>query len=67
MLVRAPLNVPLASGRVVDTYRLRRAIPTIRYLTERGARVVLISHIGEQGTETLAPVAETLKGLVPDV
>ena len=67
MLVRAPLNVPLASGRVADTYRLRRAIPTIRYLTERGARVVLISHIGKQGTETLAPVAEALRGLVPGV
>ena len=57
ILVRAALNVPVENGKVVNGYRLRRALPTIRYLTERGARVVLISHIGEKGTETLAPVA----------
>ncbi len=64
ILVRAPLNVPIVDGEVANDYRLRRAIPTINFLRERGARVILISHIGEQGTETLAPVADALGKLV---
>ncbi|MCR4276119.1 MAG: phosphoglycerate kinase [Candidatus Parcubacteria bacterium] len=74
ILVRAALNVPIENGRVVNDYRLRRAVPTITYLQERGAKVVLISHIegtslpaGRQGTETLAPVAAALSGLVQGV
>jgi phosphoglycerate kinase len=67
ILVRAALNVPVANGKVANDYRLRRAAPTIRFLAERGARVVLISHIGEQGTETLAPVAEALGNILPNV
>ncbi len=46
-------------------FRLRRALPTIEYLRARHARVVLIGHIGEKGTETLEPVFEALKLHVP--
>lgn len=67
ILVRAALNVPVENGEVVNDYRLRRALPTIRYLAERGARVVLISHLGEKGTETLAPVAKSLSTLARSV
>lgn len=67
VLVRAALNVPVENGRVVNDYRLRRALPTIRHLCERGARVVLIGHIGEKGTETLLPVARSLGRLMPGV
>jgi len=67
ILVRVAMNVPVENGKVVNDYRLRRAVPTISFLAERGARVVLISHIGEQGTETLAPVAEALGKLIPRV
>jgi phosphoglycerate kinase len=67
ILVRAALNVPVVNGNVVNGYRLQRALPTIRYLAERGARVVLISHIGEKGTETLAPVARALGDLISNV
>ncbi len=67
VLVRAALNVPLADGRVTNTYRLRRGLPTLQFLAERGARVIVISHIGEKGTETLAPVAEELARLLPRV
>lgn len=67
VLVRAPLNVPVEGGRVVNDYRLRRALPTINYLKSRGARVVLISHLGEKGTETLEPVAKALGALISDV
>jgi phosphoglycerate kinase len=67
ILVRAALNVPIEGGKVMNGYRLRRALPTIRFLAERGARVVLISHLGEQGTETLEPVADVLRNLISGV
>jgi len=67
ILVRAAMNVPVENGEVVNDYRLRRAVPTIRFLSEHGAKVILISHIGEKGTETLAPVAEALGKLVSGV
>jgi phosphoglycerate kinase len=67
ILVRASLNVPYESGEVANNYRLRRALPTIRFLTERNARVVLISHFGEKGTETLLPVSKALSALISGV
>lgn len=67
VLVRTAMNVPVENGHVMNDYRLRRDLPTIRFLSERGARVVLISHIGEEGTETLAPVVEALGKLLPHV
>ena len=74
ILVRTALNVPVENGQVVSDYRLRRALPTIRFLVERGARVVLVGHLdgaglpaGRQGTETLAPVASALGKLIPNV
>ncbi len=67
VLVRAALNVPIENDAVANDYRLRRAIPTIEFLAKRGARVVLISHIGEKGTETLAPVVDALKKLTRNV
>jgi phosphoglycerate kinase len=65
ILVRAALNVPVTDGKVSNTFRLRKAIPTIEFLRKKNARVVLIGHIGEKGTETLEPVYQALKEFVP--
>lgn len=67
ILVRAALNVPIEDGKVMNDYRLRRALSTIQFLAERGARVILISHLGERGTETLKPVAEALGKIIRGV
>lgn len=67
ILVRTALNVPIDKGVVTNDYRLRRSLATIKYLCERGAKVILASHIGEKGTETLAPVVTALRNLISDV
>ena len=67
VLVRAPLNMTIVDGKVATAFRLERFVPTVKYLQERHARVVLIGHIGEKGTETLEPVYEALKNLIPNL
>ena len=69
VLVRCDFNVPLKEGRITDDIRIVSALPTINYLREHGARVILMSHLGRPEGEpkkgfTLAPVAERLTELL---
>ena len=68
-LVRCDFNVPLKDGVITDDIRIVSALPTIRYLIEGGAKVILMSHLGRPDGEpkkefTLAPVAERLSKLL---
>jgi phosphoglycerate kinase len=67
VFLRASLNVPIVNGKVANAYRLKQALPTIELLRAEHARVVIGSHIGEAGTETLLPVYEALREMVPGI
>ncbi len=79
VLLREDLNVPLKEGRILDYKRIDSALPTLRYLANRGARTIIVSHLGRpEGKRnpkyTLKPVASALSErlhsevpLVPDV
>lgn len=65
VIVRAALNVPVADGKVTNSYRIERALPTLRYLHEQGAKTIIIGHIGRDREETLKPVLSEFEKHLP--
>jgi len=69
VFVRVDFNVPITDGNISEDYRIRRAIPTIDYLVDRGAKVILASHLGRPKGKiipelSLKPVALRLSELL---
>jgi len=69
VFVRVDFNVPLENGRITDDTRIRETLPTIRHLMERGAKIILASHLGRPKGKVveelrLTPVARRLSELL---
>lgn len=63
VLLRSSLNVPIEKGKVTETFRLEQALPTLEFLKERGAKVIVIGHIGREADESLRPVHAELSSM----
>lgn len=61
VIVRASLNVPIKDGSVQNYFRIMRAIPTLLYLKEKGARVIIVTHVGRDPHNTVEPIYNVLK------
>ncbi len=69
VFVRVDFNVPLENGKITDDTRIRETLPTIKYLTDKGAKVILASHLGRPKGQVaedmrLTPVAARLSELL---
>lgn len=65
VLLRADYNVPLKNGKIVDDYRIQQSLPTVKYLVEHEAKLVICSHLGRPDGKrdpdaSLWPVAKRL-------
>jgi phosphoglycerate kinase len=69
VFLRVDMNVPIQNGRIADDSRIRAVLPTIRYILDNGASLVIASHLGRPGGKrnidfSLAPVASRLEELL---
>lgn len=65
VIVRAALDVPIVDGVAEDHFRIQRALPTLTHLVERGARVILLTHIGRDPKNSTKPLETLLKKYLP--
>ncbi len=65
VLLRLDLNVPIKDGVVTDDFRIRKIIPTLKFLEEAGAKTIIISHLDEKEGKTLEPAAKILISKFP--
>jgi len=65
VIVRSELNAPIENGKVSDNYRIEKASPTLKKLSELGAKVIVTAHLGRNPEDSLRPVYEELKKVIP--
>ncbi len=59
VLLRVDFNVPIKNGKVLDNFRIKAALPTVNFLLQKGAKIILITHLGKDGTASLDPVIKS--------
>ncbi|MDD4477401.1 MAG: phosphoglycerate kinase [Patescibacteria group bacterium] len=68
VLLRVDFNVPIKNGKIIDDYKIKKTIPTIEHLAKKGAKIILISHLGRpEGFDkklSLRPVAVNLEKIL---
>ena len=69
VLLRADYNVPLQDGKITDDYRIEQSLPTIKYLLDQHAKIVICSHLGrptgpDDSAHSLFPVAKRLQQIL---
>lgn len=69
VLVRADYNVPVKDGEITDDYRIKQSLPTLKYLIEQDAKIIVCSHLGRpkgpgDASASLFPVAKRLRDLL---
>lgn len=67
VLMLVDLNDPIKGGKVINDFRIKKTVPTIKYLQKKGAIVILISHLGSDGKESLSIVAPSLKKYISNL
>jgi phosphoglycerate kinase len=60
VIVRASLDVPIVNGVVVNEFRVKKALPTIKILAERGAKVIIMTHVGRDKKNDTEPIFNAL-------
>ena len=65
VLLRLDLNAPVLGGEIIDTHRLESVIPTIDFLRQNEAKIIIISHCAGKESETLVPMWHYLNGYFP--
>lgn len=61
VILRVDFNVPTKNGKVLDDFRIRKTIPTLQYLQQKGAKVIVISHLGGEGKESFSFITPYIK------
>ena len=59
VVLRVDLNVPMKNGAITETSRIKKILPTIRFLIEKEAKIIIVSHIGR-------PKGKIVKGMTLD-
>ncbi|PIR46767.1 MAG: phosphoglycerate kinase, partial [Candidatus Vogelbacteria bacterium CG10_big_fil_rev_8_21_14_0_10_45_14] len=62
VVLHAGMNVPVAGGLVVNDFRLKRLLPTLKMLSLAGARTIVIGHLGSEEPKTVEPIAKYFEG-----